>query len=54
MMQNFNSFIEMKMIREMGAGLLNDKLADLYTPDRKSYWKAKASFIIVTTWDGFK
>ncbi len=48
MIQNFNLFIEMKMIREMGTGLSNDKLADLDTPDRTSYRKAKASFTIVT------
>ncbi len=48
-MQNFNSFIERKMIREMSAGLLNEEVADLDTPDREAYRKAKASFMIATT-----
>ena len=48
MMNNFNAFMEMKMMKEMGAGLSADEIADLDTPDRKAYRKAKASFMIAT------
>ena len=46
MVNNFNAFVEMKMMREMGSGLTNEEIADLDTPDRKAYRKAKASFMI--------
>ena len=48
MMNNFNAFMEMKMMKEMGAGLSADEIADLDTPDRKAYRKAKASFMVAT------
>jgi hypothetical protein len=48
MMTNFNSFIEMKLMRELGNGLTSEEIADLDTPDRKAYRKARASFMIAT------
>ena len=46
MMFNLNSFMEMKMMREMGAGLSKDDIDQLETPVRKAYQKAKAELMI--------
>ena len=46
MMENFNSFMEMKMMREMGAGLSKEDIDQLETPDRKAYRKARAELMI--------
>lgn len=48
MMHNFNAFMEMRMMKEMGAGLSAEEIEDLDTPDRRAYRKAKASFMIAT------
>jgi hypothetical protein len=47
MMENFNSFMEMKMMREMGAGLSKEDIDSLETPDRKAYRKAKVELMII-------
>ena len=37
MMSNFNSFVEMRMMKDMGHGLTNEEINDLDTPECKEY-----------------
>ena len=48
MMSNFNTLVEMRMMRDMGQGLTDEEINDLDMPERKEYRKTKAKFMIAT------